>query len=226
MSTMTIQQLNATLVRYAAISKLTPAEVLAKQGLKLGRFLRGNLAKLKPEKGSIRASRIAAINAGGGVKVRASARKFARARTIATASNLRTKEDALFMERTKAGNVKRNGRTFWQIAVARELSIRESGRGYLSLAGQMRYVDKAIISGSTFRVVNRINKEVGRAGMSITADGAALKFTYDNPDITEGLDRTKSKAAITTAMAETQADILKYVLPRELKAAQKKAGLN
>lgn len=226
MSVMTIQQLNATLVRYAAISKLTPAEVLAKQGTKLGRFLRGNLAKLKPEKGSIRASRIAAMNAGGGVKVRQSARDFARKRTVATASNVRTREDALFMERTKKGNIKRNGRSYWQIAVARELSIRESGRGHLSLAGQMRYVDKALITGSTFRIVNRIKEEVGRAGMSITADGAALKFTYDNPDITEGLDRTKSKAAITTAMAETQADILKYVLPRELKAAQKKAGLN
>lgn len=226
MSVMTIEQLNAVLVRYAAVSRLTPQEVVAKQGIKLGHFLRAELAKLKPAKGSVREARLAAIKSGAGIKVREGAREFARKKTVATASDIRTKKDALFMESTKRGNVKRNGRTFWQIAVDRELNIRESGRGYLSLAGRMRYADKAIISGSTYRIVDRITRELGRAWMTVTDDGSALKFSYDNPNIFEGLDRVKGKSAIQAAMKETELDILKYVLPRELKAAQKKAGLN
>lgn len=222
----TLEQFTATLARYAKVSKLTPQEVLAKQGYKFGFDLRAQLAKLKPAKGSVRESRLAAIKAGGGIKVREGAREFARKKTIATASDLRTKKDALFMERTKAGNVKRNGRSFWQIAIDRELSIRESGRGYLSLAGRMRYSDKAIIAGSTYRIVDRITREVGRAGMKISQDGATLVFDYSNPNIVEGLNRQAAQVAVDLALKDTIADILKYVLPRELKAAQRKAGLN
>lgn len=225
MSVMTIEQLNATLNRYANLSRLTPPEVVAKQGLKLGFFLRAELSKLKPAKGSVREARLAAIKSGAGIKVREGALEFARKRTIATASNLRTKKDALFMERTKAGNVKRNGRSFWQIAVDRELSIRESGRGYLSLAGRMRYADKALISGSTYRIVDRITREVGRAGMKVTNDGSALAFSYDNPNIFEGLDRVKGKAAIQSAMKATEADMLVYI-NRKLAENARKAGLN
>jgi len=221
----TIDQFNATLGRYAQLSRLTPPEVLAKQGSKLSFALRAKLSKLKPEKGAVREARKAAMAAGAGIKVRPGALAFAKKKTMATASNLSTRKEGLFMERTKSGNLKRNGRSFWQIAVDRELSIRESGRGYLSLAGRMRYVDKALIMGSTFRIVDRIRREVGRAGMTVSPDGATLKFDYDNPNIFEGLSRTKGKEAIDSAVKETNADMLLYV-NRKLAENARKAGLN
>jgi|GEM_PF-4028855 len=215
---------NATLGRYATLVRLTPPEALAKQGHKLAFALRARLSTLKPAKGSTRADRLAAIKAGGGIRVRPGAFQFAKKRSMATASNISTRRESIFMERTAKGNVKRNGRSFWQIAVDRELSIRESGRGYLSLAGRMKWVDKLIIDGRTYRVTDRINREVGRAGMKVNQDGATLSLDYSNPAIVEGLERPQGRKAISHSLADARADMLVYI-NRKLDEQAKKAGL-
>lgn len=217
-------QLNAAMAQYATLAKLTPPEVLAKQGAKLAFYLRGRLRSLAPEKGRTRAERLAAMQAGEGVKVRPGAIAFARRKTVATAVNVRTRRDALYMERTRAGNVKRNGRSFWQIAVDRELSIRESGRGYLSLAGRMKWVDSALIMGSTARVVDRVFREVGRAGLTVAGNDSTLKLDYANPHIVEGLTRPRGQAEVVQALESTRADIMVYVR-RKLAENARKAGL-
>lgn len=222
---MNIEEFNKDLTEYAEFTKRTPGEALAKQGAKLGFYLRARLSALKPEKGATRNARLAALKRGEGVKVRQGAIEYAKKKTVATAQNIRTRQDALFVEKTKRGNVKKGGRTFWQIAVDRELSIRESGRGYLSLAGRMRWVDAALIAGSEYRVLDRISREVGNAGLKISEDGATLKIDYANPFIVEGLDRTKGKEAIARAIADARADIRVYI-NRKLEENKRKAGLN
>lgn len=221
---MTIAEFNKDLEEYAKLSRRTPQEVLAKQGAKLGFYLRARLGALKPEKGATRDDRLAAIKQGFGIKVREGAIEYAKKKTVATAQNIRTRKDALFVEKTKRGNVKKGGRTFWQIAVDRELAIRESGRGYLSLAGRMKWVDAALISGTEYRVLDRINREVGNAGMKVSADGATLRFDYANPGIVEGLDRTKGKQAIAQAISDARADMRVYI-NRKIEENKRKAGL-
>lgn len=222
---MTIDEFNKDLVEYAKLARKTPQETLAKQGAKLGFFLRARLAALKPEKGATKNERLAALKRGEGIKVREGAIEYAKKKTVATAVNIRTRKDALFVEKTKRGNVKKGGRTFWQIAVDRELAIRESGRGYLSLSGRMRWVDAAIIAGSEYRVLDRISREVGNAGMKVSEDGATLRLDYRNPWIVEGMERSKGKQAIAQAIADARADIRVY-LNRKLEENKRKAGLN
>lgn len=217
-------QLNAAMAQYATLARLTPPEALAKQGAKLAFYLRGRLRSLAPEKGRTRAERLAAMQAGEGVKVRPGALEYARKKTVATATDVRTRRDALYMEKTRSGNVKRGGRSFWQIAVDREIGIRESGRGYLSLAGRMRWVQSALISGSTSRVVDRVNREIGRAGLTIAPNSAALTFDYSNPHIVEGLERPRGKAEVAGALESTRADIMVYVA-RKMAENARKAGL-
>lgn len=215
---------NRALVEYAKLKRDEPADVLAKQGTKLTFYLRASLAALKPEKGRTRAERLAALQAGQGIKVRPGALAWAKKRSMATATNLRTRQESLFVERTRAGNVKRNGRSFWQLAIYRELGIRESGRGYLSLAGRMRWVKEALIRGSEYRVVDRVYREVGRAGLKVNTDGATLKLDYSNPNIAEGLERPNGKKAVAKALDQTRADIMVYVR-RKLDENARKAGL-
>lgn len=128
------------------------------------------------------------------------------------------------MERTRAGKLKRNGRSFWEIAVARELSLRESGRGYLSLAGRMRWVKEQLLRGTEYRVIDRVKREVGKAGLKVNTDGATLSFDYENPHISEGLERPAGKAAISKALESTRQDILVYVR-QKLAVNARKAGL-
>lgn len=221
----TIDQFNATLGRYASFMRRTPEEVVAHRGVELRFTLRNELKKLRPAKGSVREERKAAMAGGAGIKVRPGAIEFAKKKTLATASNLSTRKEGLFMEKTKAGNVKRGGRSFWEIAVTAELNIREKGAGYLSIAPSMRANKEGLASGRTFRATDRITREVGRVGMSKNEGGASLTFDFANPNIAEGLSRPKGKAAIDQSLAIENADMLLYV-NRKLAENARKAGLS
>lgn len=208
----TLPEFNRALAQYMAVTRRTVPEVLLKQGTKLGFALSRRFGALKPAKGEVRTARRAELAAGAGITVRKAARDFAYRKSMATASNLRTRGRALWMEKTRRGRVKRNARTWWQIAVDRELSIRESGRGYLGFAARMGNLTRALESGSGEKVqFDRMRREIGRVGLKSAASASALVFHFDNAAIVEGISRPRGRAAVAGALEEVRVDMLAYV---------------
>lgn len=222
---MTIAEFNKKLDEYAKLSRRTPEEVLAKQGYNLALHLRAEFMKLAPDRGAVTSDRLEAIRRGEGIKVREGAREFAKRKTVSTAQNVRTRQASLFMEKTKSGNVKRGGRTYWEIAVDRELAIRESGRGHLALASRMKWVDKVLIDGFTYRVLDRVDRELSRAGLKRSSDGAILLLDFSNPRIVSAMERPRAKAALAKAISAAAVNMQIYI-DRKLAEAKRKAGLN
>lgn len=215
---------NAALERYVTLTRLTPEEAMLKQGAKLAFNLSGRLRALAPAKGATEAERRAAMERGEGIHVRRAAILFARRKTVATASSLGTRRDALFMERTAKGGVKRGGRSFWQIAIDRELRIREGGRGYLGFAARMSGGIQRLKRGAVVRQIDRIRREIGRAGLTADAQGEALRFEWDRDSIVEGLGRPKAEAAVASALADVRADMHQY-LARKTQENARRSGL-
>lgn len=227
-----LHEFNRTLAQYIGLTKLTPTDALLKQGTKLTYALSKRFGGLKPGKGEITAARRRDMAAGLGLNVREAARAFAFKHTIGTAQNIRTKGMALFMEKTKRGKLKtdrgqKKARTWWQIAVDRELSIRESGRGYVSFAARMGNLERAFKDGriSEKKQLDRISREIGRVGLRSAANDSALTFTFNNANIVEGINRPKGRAAVAASLADVRADMLVYI-QRKLAENAKKSGMN
>jgi len=221
-----LPEFNKTLAQYIALTRLTPADALLKQGTKLGFALSKRFGQLSPAKGQVRAERRREMLAGMGLAVRKKAREFAYRKTMAQATNTRTRQGALLMEVTKRGNLKKNARTWWQVAVDRELSIRESGRGYVSFAARMGSLERLMSSGAVTEKaqIDRINRQVSRVGLKAAANDSTLTFTFENEGIVEGISRPKGRAAVAASLADVRADMLIYIQRKLAENAKKAAG--
>lgn len=220
-----LSALQKKLRAYQELSGKTWEEVLSKQGGKLGFLLFQRLRGLAPAKGQVRAERLAALRHGEGIRVRQNARDWATNRTISTASSLRTRRGIQFRERTKAGGLKRNGRSWWQIAVAREIAIRESGRGFVAVSG--RYPRTL---GREQAAVSRYGPELSRAGLIVTGQKGRAEFVWDPgtghlaASAVHGLERPRGKAALALAVRDLSRDIDVYIT-RKTEERIGKAGL-
>lgn len=220
-----LNALNARLRAYQESSGKTWEEVLGKQGGKLGFLLFQRLRAIAPAKGHVRTERLAALRRGEGIRVRPAAMEFASRRTVATASSLRTRQGIRFREKTKAGGLKNRGRSWWQIAVAREIAMREGGRGFLSVSA--RYPRTL---GAASSAVSRYGPELSRAGVIVSGARGKAEFVWDpgaGPQaarVAEGLDRPRGRAALALALRDLVADIDVYVV-RKQEERIAKAGL-
>jgi len=216
-----LDQFAKRLRRYAELRKMTPADVLTKQGGKLGFALRQRLRGLAPEKGSIRAERLAALAKGEGVRVRASVRREVMEKRKAR-SRLSDKKVVFGKSKKGVGSVKRKGRrvNLAAIMVQRELSVRESGRAFLSTTA--RYP----------RTLKRKNIARSRYGPTLASAGLeqndeTLRFTWDASRSTlaasgvKGINRTKARTMIALAIHDVTADIDVYINRKEREAGRK-----
>lgn len=215
-----IDQFNATLREYAALRRRDAADSLVKKGGDFPKFLSDELRRFTPAKGQVRSERRAALKAGGGVKVRPAAIEYARKNTAATRSNVATRKGERFRQVSKGGEVKKGAKTFWALAVQRELNIRESGRGYVpysakfaGLKGRLR----AEQYGNTQQVtVDRASRGISRAVFSNSRNDTALTMSWGNGNnATNGIARALQKAgqqgAIAAALNKVRADMLEYI---------------
>lgn len=222
-------QLNALIAKlkqYQDLSGKTWEEVLTKQGGKLGFLLFQKLRAIAPAKGRVRAERLAALSHGEGIRVHQSARDYAMAHSTATASSLRTRRGVLFREKTKAGGLKRNARSWWQIAVAREIALRESGRGFLGISAHYPRV-----LGREATAVSKYGPVLSRAGIIINGPRGKAEFVWDPgtgqlaSKAAEGVDRPRGRAAIALALRDLDEDIEVYVV-RKQQERLAESGLN
>lgn len=222
----TLPQLNAALNVYIRAAGRGVMFGLVKQSQELSRNLAMEARGLMPEKGAVRAARLEAFKQGEGIRVGKTARKYADAKTVATASSVKQgmlQGGAIFMERTKRG-VKKDGRNWWQIAVDRELNLRESGRGFLHHADKFD-----IMSDGERRLLRRIHKNsksrygpiLGEFALTSTSDvsngeSGKAEFTWGgfselSNSAVLAMGRTRGQAAMARAIVATVDNIVPYL---------------
>lgn len=211
-----VNALNAKLREYQAASGKTWEDVLQKQGGKLGFLLFERLRGIAPRKGEVRAERLAALRHGEGIRVRQSARDFATRHTLATASKERSRKASLLREKGRSGKLKAGGRNWWQIAVAREIAIRESGRGFIAQSGHYpRSLGNEVVAASRFGPV------LSRAGIQVAGSRGRAQFIWDPAEgelaakAVAGLSKPKGRAMVALALRDLLEDIDVYVIRKQ-----------
>lgn len=216
-----LEEFNETLEAYVRHSRRSAAEVIARKGADLGFRLWRKLRELAPDKGAIRTERLAVLASGGGIRVRPAARAYAKKKTISTGTNIKTRQAAIFFEVGRTGKVKSKALSFWQLAVQREIAIRESGRGYLGYSAHFKSMASQL-KASRFdqnadqMIRDRYTRFISAAGFRPSPDGAALTFKWGgNNEASNGLARAmqkpKARTKIGEALAEARADMMVYI---------------
>lgn len=229
-----LAEFNATLGEYLRHTKLNARDAVLKKAGDFAFRVRKGLASFKPEKGAIRTERLAALQAGEGLRVSKTARDYATKWTVATRSSLKTRKVGGFVERTRSGKLKREGRAWWKIAVDRELSLRESGRGYVGLAWRFSSIFSQLkAAGGRFgdnwkaqdKVTDRLNRFLAGLGFDANSDGAQVTFSWGynrtSGEIAALLQRPREQRVISTALREARNDMLFYVWRKQDEAAAK-----
>lgn len=218
----TLPQLNTALGMYIRAAGRGVMFGLVKQSGELGRNLVLASKGLMPAKGAIRAERLDAFKRGEGIRVSKTARKYADSKTIATASSVRTKGAAVFMEKTARGKLKKDGRNWWQIAVDRELTLRESGRGFVAHTQRLPLMlpTEANRYRTVQRRVSRYGPQLGEFSLKADADvtqenGRAVfvwgGFSELSNEAVKAMGRAKGQAAIASAIEATVDNIVPYL---------------
>lgn len=220
-----LDEFNAALRQYAEVSGRDHREVIASRAARFGFNLSKELRSLKPEKGEIKREAEEVLKSGRKIRVRPRAIAFARNRTTATATRISDRRGSQYMEINSKGKLKAGGMNFMQVAVAREIAIRSSGRGILAHATKFKGLPQKLradrFGQQPVATVNRYSRQVGRAVFDGSQDGASLVFTWGgsaaSESVAEGLLSPQQVEAVKRALAATRADMLQYI-------ARKRAG--
>lgn len=215
---------NARLAQYQAVSGKTSQEVLLKQGNKLGYELAYRLRALAPAKGSVREERLAALARGGGLRLRQSIRESAAPGLNGAYSRLSDRKMVTKNSKGKERVIKwalgEDGKllSWYQLAIRKELALRESGRGYTGLAGRLRTDNLA--SGGTNTLKGRYSQELAKVGLSGPADAATLTFTWggfaQNSELGDSLKQPRARQALAEALAAVTKDMGVYLAKRHV----------
>lgn len=222
-----LDEWNAAFREYSGLVRMSVQEAMAKKGSDFAFRLFSKLRKLSPKKGNIRTERLAALATGQGLRVRPSAIDYARQKTIATGTNIKTRKDAVFFEKGRTGKVKSKARSFWKVAVDRELSYRESGRGFLALSSRYKSLgvelEAARFAEKKQTIYDRYGRFLGAVGFKPTPDDSSMTFRWggntSSGNVARTLQRPKPRAAIADALDESRRDMLEYVARKHAQAA-------
>ncbi len=201
--------------KYGELSGKSEADVIRKQAGKLGYAIKQGLADLKPQKGQIRAERLAALASGEGIYVRPAAyesvaQKYGKA--------------AQFGKRFTS--VERKGSTlnFQALAVQKEINLRESGRGFMAYSAQRaRSFDEL----AHLEIESRYGEVLSIFDVDLRpeAEHKFVRFDWQtgSPAL-EGLNKDQQMAVINNAIGEVAADIQVYI-DKHLGDVKSEAGL-
>ena len=234
-----LDRLNAILPEYKKASGLTTSQVLVKQATKLTFELRDRLRRLKP--GGITADRISALRSGEGIKVRESIIRSvmaAKGASVRITDRLRhtggnTRRNAsiygsgtagvVFGKRQKSTDTK--GRSLWNLIVKREISARESGKGYTSTAGMMRV--RNLPESKFVRQFGRLNQELSTASLKADEKSGLISMRYGGSShggkdvsLGEALRKPRAQSAIAEALDAVRKDIGVYLARKHRDALQ------
>jgi hypothetical protein len=217
-------RLNQTLALYQRASGKALDEVLRKKSNDLRIELFKQFRTLMPAKGAVRAERLQSLRHGGGIHVRAKVYEAIAAKYGAVPI-----ESGLMMFRAGArGGLRgttRAGLNLQALAVQRELSLRESGRGFTAWSANKQLMPSAEATEGVS--VSRYEEWLGEFRMprTVEKDGKAeATFTWgplsqESADVVRAIGRAKGMKAVQRAMAAVTADMIPYIEEHIGKAA-------
>jgi hypothetical protein len=224
------QAFTAAFNRYMEVTGRTPAETIVRQAGNFATFLRKRLRVLAPEKGSIRREAEQRLASGGGLTIRQAVRDYANKNTRATATSLKTRRATLFREVTKKGNVKKNARNWWQLAVAREINFRERGIGFTAYSAAFRGLRQFTAQRGTQRtqVIDRYKRFLSAVGVKINANETGAIFGWggnrSSGEVAKVLKTGQGQQAVADALMDARSDMMVYVARRLQQNAAKTVG--
>jgi hypothetical protein len=195
--------LNAILPEYQKLSGLTDADVLSKQGGKLGFAVYKELRSTMPVKGSIREKLVARLHDGRGIKIRDSVRESVAAK---------------YASKTKAGKTRRFKLNIEQEMVRREIAVREGGRGVLSIS--IKY-PKTISDQQ--KSISRYSQLLSQVGIHLDAENRYAQFLWpgisrQSKSVVGGINRPIGQEAIDRAAKTVLEDIKTYTTRKHAEA--------
>jgi len=236
-ATTELKLLNADLQEYVRLSKKDPLEAIQKHSQEFTFRLFKELQQLKPGKGTLRAQGLALLATGRGVQVRGSVRAKIYAKYQA-ASSLSTRRIVLskgkrgerFVQHSISagrfmGPVKKGLVVNLQAqAVKAELTLRERGKGFLSISARfpahgLDYSDEAY-SNSIF------GQRLGAKYLTPDPSGATARFVWgeEGPQSLKaatGLSKTRAQGVILATLKATRENLLEYVRRKQKERAEK-----
>jgi hypothetical protein len=212
-----VRQFNAAFLRYMEVTSRTPAEAVLKQSQEFAYALRRRLQTLAPLKGAVRAQRLAALASGGGLRIRPAVRDFVKKNTTATLSDIATRREGSFMETTKRGRLKKNGRSWWQLAVDKELGMRERGRGFVAYSSRFSGMSKMAAGRGKQRqqVLDRYKRFLSAVGVTVNPNDASAVFAWggnrSSGEVAKVLKQGKGQQAVADALGDARDNMMVYV---------------
>lgn len=214
-----VKRLNEACRLYGQLSGKSEAEVIQKQSDKLGYNLSQGLRKLAPQKGAVRAERLAALKAGYGVHVRPAVYEAVMAKY---GGFINAKGDVRFFRKFKERTTVR-GLNFQALAVKAELGLRESGRGFMAYSTPRA---RSYAESLNVEKESRYGKVLSVFDMDVREDAEHkfARFTWpENAPATAGLSKEQQMRVVNDAVNETSADIEVYI-KRKLGENKQAAG--
>lgn len=213
-----LEALKRSCILYGQLSGKTESAVLTKQAPKLAWNIWRGLRELRPAKGSIRAERLAALARGGGIKIRDSVMEAVTgSKATQTAKGKKT-----------FGKANLNLR---QLAIKRELSVRESGVGFLAYATPRPQRQTLEAEQQVYERDVESRYHFALSQFSVHArESAETKFAQlrwldvkagQAQNATEGLNTSRAQQIIIEAIAETEQDINDYILRKQFEDVEK-----
>lgn len=215
-----INDLNSVVRLYQQLSGLSSEDVLRKQGGKLGRQVYFNLRRIIPAKGSIRAEAIARLKAGKGINIRKSVDESVTAKFAEPFKRGQAREEDKFWGESARGHMNWKFR-LRQKKVQKELSLRESGRGVMSVS--IRY---PFVLAHDVKSVSKYNQLLSKVGIVVNAQSQYAQFLWpgisaQSKEVVEGLRRERVNREVRAAIFTTKDDILVYTRRKQAEIATK-----
>jgi len=221
-----IAEFNYRLVQYQNLSGKVPGQVLREKSARLGYILKENLKNLIPPQGYITDERLEALKEGRGVRISKVAMSYIADKYKAQKHSGRTWMVVMSGKKHRGKNESyfspmvpdpKTGKLLnvQALRVQFELSLRESGRGFLSRSSdfhQSRY-----ISGNKAVAFNRHGEALGEVDleMSITNESATLRWggglsNYSN-EIAIAMEKPKAQSIIADSIRYISEDMKVYI---------------
>lgn len=209
--TYNLDALKAACVKYGELSDKSESEVIAKQSAKLAWNIYRGLKVLAPQKGSIRAERLEAMAQGEGIKIRKS---------------------VLDSIQEKYGTKGSRGMSSYQLAVKKELSLRESARGFLAFSDPRPTSQSPEVASAVRSVRSRYGFELSQFALNVSAFASSKSASLDwdgskgdYESAVAGLTQPRQQAVLAEAILATTRDINEYIL-RKIKEDKSDSGLS
>lgn len=223
-----LDEFNAALTRYAALSSKGAAEAVAKKGADFGFRLSRKLLMLAPKKGVVREERMAVLASGGGLTIRPKIRQrvYSKLGVSQTVAGRKLRMGGKKLSASKLVGGKRLN--LQALLVRAELNARESGRGFSALSARYKSLSQQLAADrfgeQRKKILDRYNRFVSQVGFKRDSNTAGLTFEWGGNEssgkLAASLQKPRQQAAIADALDEARADMMEYILRKQAQAAR------